>query len=434
MITDVSEFKKRLQDIQQNASVTYTTLPSNEPRLIIDANSREISIPVEFDFLAVKNDHKAETIYFEIDRYFDNHDLSEQMCVIQWENQKDEGISPCTTLDVETFAGKIIFGWEITSDCTRHAGDLRFSVRFYSIDDIGGFIYNFNTLPAVSKVLDTLDSYGDTDPVNPSTFQVWVDRLYLLEKNCITKDDLDEIEGTVGENGLSAYEIWLNDGHTGTETDFLNWLKGQDGSNGKDGVNGKTPYIQNDYWYIDGTNTGVKAKGADGKDGLSGKDGTSGKDGKSAYETWIEAGHSGSEDDFLQWLKGDTEPFGDVVTSIDCGGIVAGTSLNGKTIKEVLVMLLGVQDAPKSVVDQIMDGRIPAYSGTANLGDKEVTYTELDADAAAYNDEGFYVVRDDSGNISNAGYQIAFEGNNDMDAQTFAILSNAKIIGGGTRR
>lgn len=43
---------------------------------------------------------------------------------------------------------------------------------------------------------------------------------------------------------------------------------GMDGKNGKDGVDGKdgqdgnTPYIKDDYWYIDGINTGIKAKGS----------------------------------------------------------------------------------------------------------------------------------------------------------------------------
>jgi hypothetical protein len=30
----------------------------------------------------------------------------------------------------------------------------------------------------------------------------------------------------IGEPGLSAYQIWLNNGNQGTETDFLNSLKG----------------------------------------------------------------------------------------------------------------------------------------------------------------------------------------------------------------
>ena len=56
-------------------------------------------------------------------------------------------------------------------------------------------------------------------------------------------------------------------------------------------------------------------KGADGKDGVNGTngingingvDGKDGKDGKSAYEIWLEQGNTGSEQDFLDWLKGIT--------------------------------------------------------------------------------------------------------------------------------
>lgn len=171
------------------------------------------------------------------------------------------------------------------------------------------------------------------------------------------------------------------------------------------------------YSYIDQEIANVEVSGSVGKDGLS------------AYEIWLNAGHSGSEDDFLQWIKGDSEPFDDVVTSIGFDGIAAGTSLKGKTVKDVLVMLLGVQAPPQPAVQVIMTNRIPAYRGTVNTGDAEVVYAELDTATADYHDEGFYVTKDDSGNITNAGYQVAFDGNSEMDAQTFAVPSNAKIVG-----
>lgn len=36
-----------------------------------------------------------------------------------------------------------------------------------------------------------------------------------------------KIEATInsGARGRSAYQVWLDNGHEGTETDFLNWLK-----------------------------------------------------------------------------------------------------------------------------------------------------------------------------------------------------------------
>lgn len=44
---------------------------------------------------------------------------------------------------------------------------------------------------------------------------------------------------------------------------------GKPGSPGNPGANGKTPYIQNGYWYIDGVNLGVKAEGTPGAPGTS---------------------------------------------------------------------------------------------------------------------------------------------------------------------
>ena len=193
------------------------------------------------------------------------------------------------------------------------------------------------------------------------------------------------------------------------------------GAQGKDGEDGKTPYIQDGYWYIDGVNTNVKAEGVDGKDGAPGADG------KSAYEVWLDAGHSGSEEDFLQWLKGDTEPFGNVIASVACGGIDAGTSLQGKTVKDVLVMLLGIQEAPKSIVEYIMDNSIPAYCGTINSQAEEVRYELLEADTASYADQGFYTATDESDNIIIAGYQFTIDGNNNTDAQVIAMPENAVI-------
>ena len=56
-----------------------------------------------------------------------------------------------------------------------------------------------------------------------------------------------------GENGLSAYQIWLDAGYTGSETDFLEWIKGQ---NGTDGVGIADMYITEDgYLMVKYTNS-----------------------------------------------------------------------------------------------------------------------------------------------------------------------------------
>ena len=99
-----------------------------------------------------------------------------------------------------------------------------------------------------------------------------------------------------GKDGKSAYEIAIQHGFVGTETEWLERLKGVDG---KDGVNGKDG--------CDGRNgvDGLPGKdGKDGADGLPGRDGINGTDGKSAYIIAVEHGFTGTENEWLQSLKG----------------------------------------------------------------------------------------------------------------------------------
>ena len=74
--------------------------------------------------------------------------------------------------------------------------------------------------------------------------------------------------GGTGTAGKSAYEIAVDNGFVGTETEWLESLKGSDGNKGD---NGTTPHIDEStkHWFIGDTDTGVLAKGQDGKDGKS---------------------------------------------------------------------------------------------------------------------------------------------------------------------
>lgn len=93
-----------------------------------------------------------------------------------------------------------------------------------------------------------------------------------------------------GKDGKSAYEIAVEHGFVGTEADWLESLKGVDGKDGCDGRNG-----------VDGL---PGKDGKDGADGLPGRDGINGTDGKSAYIIAVEHGFTGTENEWLQSLKG----------------------------------------------------------------------------------------------------------------------------------
>ena len=98
--------------------------------------------------------------------------------------------------------------------------------------------------------------------------------------------DVGDIQGPAGSpgkdgtNGKSAYQIWLDNGNVGTEEDYLNSLKGEDGY---------TPIKNVDYF--------------------------DGDDGKSAYQLWLDAGNTGSIEDYQASLKGEKGDKGNDATT-----------------------------------------------------------------------------------------------------------------------
>lgn len=146
---------------------------SDEPCFEINANTRVINVPRNFS-VQVQGDEQAETIYFQIDRYFDTTDLSKQDIYIQWElpgvndqGKKEKGFSRPWIKDTESKPGFIIFGWALSSQVTSKSGDVKFSVKFIKKDDNNNIIYSLNTLPATLSIkqgliLDFTDAIEDT--------------------------------------------------------------------------------------------------------------------------------------------------------------------------------------------------------------------------------------------------------------------------------
>lgn len=132
--------------------------------LVIDPNSRAINVPASFarNGVSVTGDELAETLLFEIDRFFDITDLVTTDIYVQWTNPKgDEGASKITMIDYNSKAGKLLFGWPLTSKVTvenanQTNGQLKFAVRFFKRDGSGKINYSLNTLPATVTIKQAL--------------------------------------------------------------------------------------------------------------------------------------------------------------------------------------------------------------------------------------------------------------------------------------
>lgn len=123
------------------------------------------------------------------------------------------------------------------------------------------------------SILGSYSTYADLVAAHPTgnTGEAYMVGNDLYVWNGTAWEDVGQIKGDTGvgvasiaKTGTSGlvdtYTITYTDNSTSTYT----VTNGQKGDTGAAGANGKTPYIQSGYWYIDGTSTGVKAEGDDG--------------------------------------------------------------------------------------------------------------------------------------------------------------------------
>ena len=140
---------------------------------------------------------------------------------------------------------------------------------------------------------------GPEGPEGKSAYEVWLQAGNTGSEtdflnSLVGADGVEGPQGSQGIEGKSAYQVWLEAGNSGSETDFLNSLAGVDGTPGADGLPGKSAY---QLWLEQG-NTGSEA------DFLASSTGPAGLDGKSAYQIWLDDGNIGTETDFLNSLVG----------------------------------------------------------------------------------------------------------------------------------
>lgn len=119
--------------------------------------------------------------------------------------------------------------------------------------------------------------------------------------------------------GKSTYEIWQEQGNTGTEQEFLESLKGKDGVNGvngEDGKDGYTPIKGVDYFDgkdgVDGAKGEQGPQGDQGIQGVAGKDGTNGSNGQDGFSPVV------------------------TVTQTETGATISITDKNGNTTVDIL--------------------------------------------------------------------------------------------------
>lgn len=161
-------FANQLEEIK-NLTITARPQVTKEPVFNVILNTREIEVPAAFKNLAVYGEHRAETIWFALDRYFDGVDLSQKKAGIQFQNSKVEMLLPIDFKKVnDDNPDELLLGWQITSDVTSVSGRLDFGLKFFETDDITKTAnYILNTKMATVNILTGLNVTDESQNLNP---------------------------------------------------------------------------------------------------------------------------------------------------------------------------------------------------------------------------------------------------------------------------
>ena len=287
-------------------------------RFIIDSVNKTITNPSGNKNTVVQYDHNSEVFTFQIPCCIEGHNMTEcDLVQIHYVNTSS-GTSVSTrssNADIYTVTdikvdpedkNMAIFTWPLSQNGTQLAGTISFQVKFICYGDgtgIPSYIWQTklfsainveaginNTEIVVEENLDVILSFEERISAleeslknNTGSGTVTNEQIANAVENYILENP---VEGEKGEDGASAYEIALENGFEGSETEWLDSLKGEKGTDGKAGASVAIVEVNestvdggsNIITFSDGSTFTVKNgnKGSAGDTGLTGANGVDG--------------------------------------------------------------------------------------------------------------------------------------------------------------
>lgn len=226
-------------------------------KIIVKNESRDV-FP-EREVLGITGENKFETLQFNLDKFIDGQAL------LRVERKETNGTAK---YEIAVEKGDNCYTLEVLSSLLAYKGIVKLQLVIMQ-ENLEVFKSKYFNM----KVLEAIEA-GEEIPEQYPTWQQLASQKIIEINNKIEEvtdleEDLEDkvesgyfkgekgdtgepgqngtngIDGQDGADGKSAYQIWLEEGNVGTEQDFLDSLRGEDGINGKDGkdgVNGQDGY------------------------------------------------------------------------------------------------------------------------------------------------------------------------------------------------
>jgi hypothetical protein len=131
----------------------YPIYPMFDDHPAIRIEDRKILMPKDYK-VVVSNDNVSQMITFDINRYFNNVDLSKRSCAVKYINANGDS-GKAIAMNVYKTEKKLFFGWLLDVNVTGYPGTVKFACEFTGYDDFGQF-YAAQTITSEFKIEEGL--------------------------------------------------------------------------------------------------------------------------------------------------------------------------------------------------------------------------------------------------------------------------------------
>lgn len=323
----------------------------------------------------INQEENSQLIPFEMNRYYDGFDLTNTTIVIHYETS-DGYHAEATPINVTYNNSKIRFGWLVDAHVTHIAGSVKFEIRAYGVNSKGNaYLWKSRTatdLTVLQSLCSKCDKVIELD-------DSWIQEIVGLVTQTITGSsvtslsaELNSIKGDVSTNKSDV--ATLGNKVAALETT----IDGIDTSPRKTYDATYDEEFKWTLWEIE--NEGMEGEKREPKrqftiQGDAGG-GTIGKNGASAYEIAVKNGFEGSEQEWLESLKGKdyvlTDP--DKQEIAEQAAQLADCNIKPITKTEPMTQPVGMDSEGKLWVEPVGNGSGTSQAVNYDLNVKAVNH------------------------------------------------------------
>ena len=192
-------------------------------KIIVKNESRDV-FP-EREVLGITGENKFETLQFNLDNFIDGEAL------LRVERKETNGTAK---YEIAVEKGDNCYTVEVLSSLLAYKGTIKLQLVIMQ-ENLEVFKSKYFNM----KVLEAIE-VGEEIPEQYPTWQQLASQKIIeidskIEEVTALEEDLEDkvqsgyFKGEDGQDGKSAYEVWLDEGNFGTEEDFLESIKGEKG-------------------------------------------------------------------------------------------------------------------------------------------------------------------------------------------------------------